>query len=109
MNKTLTTLIGVVLATAAVSASAGKQDAEVLAQCKGAVESYYGDDTRTRLRSIRRSGGATLMRLQVKPQNGKNTAIVCSVGKDGVSNLSNSDGVALNAAAAAEQKVSLAD
>ena len=107
MKKIITMTVGVVLAASALSAFAGNPDRENLAQCKADVKSYYGEDTRLRLRSIKRSSGETHMRMMVKPAAGENTLVVCSVGRDGVSSLADSEGVAL-ALPAAEQKVSLA-
>ena len=107
MKKLITTTLGVVLAASAVSAFAGSADRENLAQCKADLKAHYGDDTRLRLRSIKRSSGETHMRMMVKPAEGENTLIVCSVSRDGVSSLADSEGVAL-VAADAEQKVSLA-
>lgn len=107
MKKVLVSSIGIILATGAVSAFAGKQDRENLAQCKADIESYYGDSTRTRLRSIKRSSGETHLRLMVNPKDGENTVIVCSVSSDGASSLATGDGVALSSSES-EQKVSLA-
>ncbi|MDA8962311.1 hypothetical protein N9H37_03050 [Congregibacter sp.] len=107
MKKIIVSTIGIILAAGAVSAFAGKADRENLAQCKADIESYYGESTRTRLRSIKRSSGETHLRLMVNPKDGENTVIVCSVGNDGASSLANGDGVALTAPIA-EQKVSYA-
>ncbi|MFT4767355.1 MAG: hypothetical protein ACI8RN_000481 [Glaciecola sp.] len=105
MKKIIVSTIGIVLAAGAVSAFAGKADRESLAQCTADIESYYGDSTRTRLRSIKRSSGETHLRLMVNPKDGENTVVVCSVGNDGSSSLANGDGVAL-ITPKAEQKVS---
>ena len=107
MKKLIATTLGVCLAAAAASSLAGQADRENLAQCKTDVKAHYGDDTRMRLRSIKRSSGETHMRMMVKPAGGENTLVVCSVGRDGVSSLADSEGVAL-IAPATEQKVSLA-
>ncbi len=108
MKKLIATTLGVVLAAGAVSAFAGSQDRENLAQCKADVKAFYGDDTRIRLRSIKHSSGDAHMRLMVTPKGGDNTLVVCSVTRDGASSLADRDGVAL-AASAQEQKVSFAD
>ncbi|WP_439102025.1 hypothetical protein [Congregibacter sp.] len=107
MKKILVSSIGIILATSAVSAFAAKQDRENLAQCKADINAYYGDNTRTRLRSIKRRAGETDLRLMVNPKNGENTVIVCSVSGDGASSLATDDGVALTSTEG-EQKVSYA-
>ena len=43
MKKIITMTVGVVLAASALSAFAGNQDRENLAQCKADVKSYYGE------------------------------------------------------------------
>ena len=105
MKKIIVSTLGIILAAGAVSAFAGKQDREHLAQCTADIKSYYGDGTRTRLRSIKRSSGETHLRLMVNPRDGENTVVICSVGNSGASSLATKDGVALTTPAA-EQKVS---
>lgn len=106
MKKLVATTLGIILAAGAVSAFAGKKDQENLAQCKADVKSYYGDDTRMRLRSIKRGDGETHMRLMVSAAAG-NTLVVCSVDQNGASSLADGDGVAL-IASSDEETVSLA-
>lgn len=111
MKKVLVSTFGIILATGAVSAFAAKQDRENLTQCKADIVSYYGESTRTRLRSIKRSAGETHLRMMVNPKDGENTVVVCSISNDGASSLATGDGVALTAPVAqdnAEQKVSMA-
>lgn len=105
MKKVIATTIGVLLATATLSAFAAKEDRENLAQCKAELQSYYGEGTRSRLRNIRKVSGDTRLRLTVKPAAGQSTVVLCWVSKDGTSNLTNSEGVAL-LPQGAEQKVS---
>jgi hypothetical protein len=105
MKKIIASSLGIVLAASAVSAFAGKEDRENLAQCKADIESYYGESTRTRLRSIKHTAGETHMRLRVKPQGGENTIIVCSISREGTSSLADGEGVALSGQST-EQKVS---
>ena len=95
MKKVIATTLGIVLATSAVSALAGKEDRANLAQCKADVEAYYGDGARTRLRSINRAPDATHLRLMVTPPDGGNRVVVCSVSEGGATSLANQDGVAL--------------
>lgn len=96
MKKVLATTLGVILATGAVSALAGKADRESLAQCQADLDAYYGERTRVRLRSIKRLDSETQLRLMVTPgSGGSNQVVVCSVGTDGVTSLADRDGVAL--------------
>lgn len=108
MKKVIVTTLGILLATGAVSSFAAKQDRENLAQCKSDINAYYGEGTRTRLRSIKRETDATHLRLMVNPEGGKNTVVVCSVSPDGVSSLETRDGIALTLPTK-EQKVSVAE
>lgn len=95
MKKVIAATLGIVLATGAVSALAGKQDREQLAQCKIDIDAHYGDATRMRLRSIKRGEGETHLRLMVTPAEGGNRVVICSVAGDGASRLTDADGVAL--------------
>jgi len=106
MQRVIAATIGILLATAAVSTFAAKQDRENLAQCKADITGYYGEGARTRLRSIKRGAGETHLRLMVTPKGGKNTVIVCSVTQEGASTLATGDGIALKGNSG-EQKVSL--
>ncbi len=109
MKKVLATTLGVILATGAVAALAGKEDRENLAQCKADVESHYGERTRVRLRSIKHRKGETQMRLMVTPgSGGKNELVVCSIGAEGMTSLADRDGVALAPMSDEQDKVSLA-
>jgi hypothetical protein len=108
MQKILTTSLGVLLMAGAVSAFADKQDRENLAACKEGINAYYGDDARTRLRSIKRSSGESQFRLMVNPRGGSNTVVVCAVDDEGALRLQNGDGVAL-VKESSEQAVSLVE
>ena len=106
MKKFIVSSLGIILATGAVSAFAGKKDQENLAQCKADVKAHYGEQTRMRLRSIKRGEEETHMRLMVSAPEG-NTLVVCSVDAAGASSLADRDGVAL-VTNTDEQRVSLA-
>ena len=108
MKKVIVTTVGIMLAAGAASTFAAKQDRENLALCKADINAYYGENTRTRLRSIKRGADATHMRLMVNPKGGENTVVVCSISRDGASSLANGDGIALTPRGD-EQKVSLAE
>ena len=106
MNKVIVTILGVLLATGAASALAGSGDREQLAQCKALVSAHFGDEARTRLRSIRTRADGTHMRLNVTPEGGERQSIVCTQDDQGLS-LTTPEGVAL--VAPQMEKVSLAD
>lgn len=108
MNKVIVTVAGVLLATGAATALAGSGDSEQLAQCKALVSTHFGDDARTRLRSVRSRADGTHMQLSVKPGDGSRHRLICSRDDQGIS-LTTRDGVALVPAADAPQTVSLAD
>jgi hypothetical protein len=108
MNKVLVTTIGVVLATGAVSAWAGKEDRQQLAECKAEIVEHFGEGTRTRLRSIQRGRDGTAMRILVRPADGENEVVVCTEEGDGRYRLTDREGIALVQPAAAEERVSLA-
>ena len=108
MKKVLVSVFGVILATSAVTAFAGKADRDNLAQCKADVDAYYGERTRVRLRSIKRLESETQMRLMVTPgSGGSNEVLVCRVDVDGSTSLADRDGVAL-ASSSEEEAVSMA-
>ena len=96
MHRIITLTLGVLLATGAAGAFAGKQDRVALAQCKADVDAIYGDDARTRLRSIRHRKDETDFRLMVTPGSGGNRVVVCTVSRDGASSLADKDGMALH-------------
>jgi hypothetical protein len=95
VKKILATMLGVILATGAVSALADRQDRANLAQCKADIGAYFGEDTRARLQGIKRSHGETHMRLIVTPESGSNRLVICSVSRDGASSLADRHGVAV--------------
>jgi hypothetical protein len=95
MNKFIVMTLGVLLSAMAVSAFAAQDDRENLAQCKADINAYYGDETRTRLRSIRQRSGEAELRLMVTTKGSSNTLVVCRVTSEGISRLENGDGVAL--------------
>ena len=94
-KKILAGTLGIILATGAVSALAGKEDRENLAQCKADIGALYGDNTRMRLRSIKRGAAATQLRLMVTPRDAGNLVVVCSVDREGTVHLADRDGIAL--------------
>lgn len=109
MNKVIIMSLGVLLATGAVSALAGKEDRQQLTACKADIVALYGDGTRSRLRSIMRDEEGTAMRIMVRPASGNNELVVCTSMGDGLNSLTDRDGVALAAPGNAEETVSLAE
>jgi len=107
MKKVMYMTLGVLLATGAASALAGSGDREQLAQCKELVGAHFGEDARTRLRSIRTRADGTHMRISVRPVAGEKQTIVCTRNDDGLS-LNTRDGVALMAPAEAAEKLTAA-
>jgi hypothetical protein len=103
MNKVIVTTIGVLLATAAVSASAGREYRQQLTQCKADIAAHYGAEARTRLRSIKRGQDGTTMRLLVMPAVADSEVVLCVGDGAGPNLLTDRDGIALAPAAAAEQ------
>lgn len=106
MNKVLVMMVGVLLAGGAVSALAASDDRAQFADCKELVQAHFGEEARTKLRSIRNRADGTHMRLSVRPGDGSRQAVVCSLSDDGLS-LSTRDGVALIPATEAAEKVTL--
>lgn len=110
MKKVTVTLVGVVMAGLAVSAMAAKQDRAHLAQCKADIQAVYGEETRTKLKGVKNGRSGTSMRIQTIPAAGESMVLTCTVDRDGVSNLMNSEGVALTVPAYdPADKVSLSD
>ncbi|MEH6583425.1 MAG: hypothetical protein V7754_15920 [Halioglobus sp.] len=87
--------IGMVLAGVAGPAMATTVDRDHLAQCKSALKSVYGDESRMKLKSIRRSRKGDQMRIQAIEQGGESHITTCWVDRDGEANVLDQDGVAL--------------
>lgn len=110
MNKVLVTTLGVILATGAVSAFAGKAERAQLEQCQADIVAHYGKGTRSRLSKITRGDDGMSMRLLVRPANGANLPVVCTEVGEGSYSLTDEAGVALIPAGnSAEQQVTLAE
>ena len=110
MKKVIVTLVGVVMAGLAVTAMASKQDRQQLAQCKADIQAVYGEGVRTKLKGVKNGLSGTSMRIQTIPAGGESRVLTCTLDRDGVSSLTNSDGIALTVPAYdAADKVSLSD
>ncbi len=89
--------IGMVLAGVAAPSLAASNDREDLALCKSDLKKIYGEDTRMKLKSLRKKSGGTQMRIQ-SFVDGESYIANCFVNRDGETNLQDSKGVALEAA-----------
>jgi hypothetical protein len=84
-----------VLAGVAAPGLAATVDRENLAQCKSQLKRVYGEETRMKLKSIKRSRNGNQMRIQTIVPGAKSEMITCWVDHDGVANMQDHDGVAL--------------
>ena len=91
--------IGMVLAGVALPSMAGSLDREHLAQCKSELKRVYGEDTRMKLKSIKRNRNGNKMRIQAVNPDGGSELTTCWVDGDGITNMRDHDGVALVAPA----------
>lgn len=87
--------IGMVLAGVAVPSLAGSLDREHLAQCKSELKRVYGEDSRMKLKSIKRSRGGNQMRIQAVVPDGGSHMSTCWVDSEGMTNMLDQEGVAL--------------
>ena len=87
--------IGMVLAGVAAPGLAASVDREDLAQCKSQLKRVYGEETRMKLKSIKRSRNGNQMRIQTIVPGAKSEMVTCWVDQDGVANMQDHDGVAL--------------
>ena len=89
--------IGMVLAGVALPSAAGNMDREHLTLCKAELKRVYGEDTRTKLKSIKRKSTGNQMRIQaIKPEGGSEMT-TCWVDGEGLTNLRDKEGVVLAA------------
>lgn len=91
--------IGMVLAGVAAPGYAATVDREHLAQCKSDLKGVYGDDTRLKLKSIKRKhrSQGDHMRIQAVSADGERHYPTCWVDSEGATHMVDSDGVALAA------------
>lgn len=87
--------IGMVLAGVAVPSLAGSLDREHLAQCKSELKRVYGEDSRMKLKSIKRSRAGNQMRIQAVVPDGGSHMATCWVDSEGMTNMLDQEGVAL--------------
>lgn len=87
--------IGMVLAGVAIPSLAANMDREHLTQCKSELKRVYGEDSRMKLKSIKRNRNGNQMKIQAVIPDGENHMTTCWVDRDGVINIVDQDGVAL--------------
>lgn len=87
--------IGMVLAGVASPSFAGSVDREDLAQCKAALKKVYGEESRMKLKSLKRQRGGDHMRIQAITNSGEDYINNCWVDDEGGVNLEDSQGMAL--------------
>ena len=88
--------IGMVLAGVALPSMAGSADREHLAQCKSELRKVYGEDTRMKLKSIKRSRNGNQMQILAVGGDGGSEMTTCWVDGDGFANMRDHEGVALS-------------
>lgn len=110
MKKLMVTVMGVVLAGSAVTAMASKSDKEQLSQCTANIETVFGEETRTKLKGIKRGRSGNTLKIQAIPAGGEGQTVKCWVDKEGEVTLMDSEGVAIAAPTyETSDKVSLND
>ena len=88
--------IGMVLAGVAGPSMAAGADREDLSLCKSELKKIYGEDTRLKLKSIKKQSSGNRMRIQSIVESGSYMA-TCWVDKEGDINVLDKEGVALKA------------
>ncbi|MFT4824241.1 MAG: hypothetical protein ACJAUG_002221 [Halioglobus sp.] len=87
--------IGMVLAgVAAPSMAASSTDNDHLALCKSELKRIYGEDTRLKLKSIKKQRGGNQMRIQ-SVVDGLSAMSTCWIDREGGINLLDHEGVAI--------------
>ena len=95
MKTLATATLGLVLAATSVAVSAGSQDREDLTQCKNAVIRVFGEVTNVKLKGIKQVRGGARMRIKATPAQGDSEVVTCWVDKSGITNIHDSEGVAM--------------
>ncbi len=86
---------GLVLTAASTSTFAGSVDSQQLAQCKADISRVFGDDTRMKLKGVKRSRAGHQMRIHAVPSEGDSQLVTCWIDKEGNTNINDRDGVAM--------------
>ena len=101
--------IGMVLAGVAAPSLAASSNNDHLSLCKSELKRVYGEDTRLKLKSIKKKRGGNQMRIQ-SVVDGVSSMSTCWVDREGGINLLDREGVAIEVPAHdATEKVSLND
>ena len=95
MKKLMVTVIGVVFAGSAVTAMASKSDKEQLSQCSANIEAVFGEETRTKLKGIKRGRSGNTLKIQTIPAGAEGQTVKCWVDREGEVTLLDSEGVAI--------------
>ena len=88
-------ILGLVLTGASASTMAAKIDSQQLAQCKADISRVFGDDTRMKLKGVKRSRVGAQMRIHAVPTDGESQLVTCWIDKEGNANINDRDGVAM--------------
>ncbi|MFK8047589.1 MAG: hypothetical protein AB8B81_04050 [Halioglobus sp.] len=101
--------IGMVLAGVAAPSMAASNNSQHLALCKSELKRVYGEDTRLKLKSIKKKRGGNQMRIQ-SVVDGLSSMSTCWVDREGGINLLDREGVAIEVPAYDQaEKVTLND
>ncbi|MBT4522090.1 MAG: hypothetical protein HOC23_18990 [Halieaceae bacterium] len=95
MNKLVALTMGLVMAGATLPAFASSSDNEYLGQCKAGLKAIYGEDTRLKLKSIKRSRAGNQFRIKAIPAQSSSLLVTCWVDDQGKTNLVDKNGVAI--------------
>jgi hypothetical protein len=87
--------IGMVLAGVAGPAMAGAVDRENLAQCKNSLKHIYGEDSRLKLKSIKRHRDGKQMLIQAISGDGEKQMTTCWVDDEGTTRMIDKNGTPL--------------
>jgi len=101
--------IGMVLAGVAAPSMAANANSQHLAQCKSELKRVYGEDTRSKLKSLKRKRSGNHMQIQ-SVVDGVRSLSTCWVDREGDINLLDREGVAIDVPAGrAAQNITLND
>ena len=87
--------LGLILTGASASSIAAKLDTQGLAQCKADISRVFGENTRMKLKGVKRSRVGAQMRIHAVPQEGESELLTCWVDKEGNTNITDREGIAI--------------
>ncbi len=94
MKKSIAFTLGLALVGSAAVANAGS-DRDDLALCKHELKKVYGQETRVKLKGIKRSSEGNKLRLVALPGDGDSHRATCWVDREGMINATDRDGADL--------------